>query len=190
MPGVISAALLRFLPWIVGVLLALDLFVYILHEHAALRQAEHDFAAARDTVAQLEDTNSKDLDALKRLQRTAAAWQVAQTEVAAQDARRATDARQMLDAIATSAAVSSPRLRQSPDLSTTTPTDRVPGKQGSPMGPTATAAETTIPEILVRTLDSIAAAQATNQFAKTVTPQSRTAQSAPNRKKPFPGANQ
>lgn len=185
MPGIISAALLRFLPWIAGALLALGLFAYIFHEHAALRRAEHNVAAARDTVSQLEATNRENLDALKRLQKTAAAWQIARTEAAAEDARRAADARQMLDAIAASGTVS-PRVlpRRSEG--------QRPGHAGNAGGSSAgapTAATPGIPVILARTLESIAAAQAVGQG---------TTQAASNRvnppvalaKKPSGGARQ
>lgn len=185
MPGVISAALLRFLPWIAGALLALGLFAYVFHEHAALRRAQHNFAAARDTVAQLEVTNRQNVEALKQLQKTAAAWQVAQTEVAAEDARRTADARRMLDAIAASGATS-------PEMSL--PTERRGSMSDAGKGRAASAGSSGgpiggIPVILAQTLDSIAAAQAANQPPGAAT-RGLPKSSAPRTKKPSFGAKQ
>lgn len=184
MPSVISAALLRFLPWIAGALLALGLFVYILHEHAALRRAELNVAAARDTVAQLEATNRENLDALKRLQRTAAAWQVAQSEVAAKDGQRAAAARRMLDAIAASAQ-SAPQSAAAPVASA----GGVAAAQASAASPPASGeAAVGIPAILARTLDSIAAAQAAGSGGAAGPPSRRPQDGASNSHHPQVGA--
>lgn len=185
MPGVISAALLRFLPWIAGALLALGLFAYVLHEHAALRRAEHNVAVARDTVSQLEATNRENLDALKRLQKTAAAWQVARTEAAAEDARRAADARQMLDAIAASGTASPETL---PGISQGRSSDHGVNATGSSVG-VPMASSPGIPVILARTLESIAAAQALGQ-GTTAAVSSRPGGPVVPAKKPSGGARQ
>lgn len=186
MPSVISAALLRFLPWIAGALLALGILVYMLHEHAALRRSERNVAAARDTVTQLEATNQANLDALKQLQRTAAAWQVAQGEVAAEDAHRAATARQMLDAISASTP-SGARSATAPAA----PAGGTPTVQASAAVPPATRdGAAGIPAILARTLDSIAAAQAAGSDGRAAPAPGQKQGAAPNGNHPHAGAKQ